>query len=452
MAKRGTLEHPKTLDLAGRLGIMPPFALGILEAFWAWVGKYYASGDVTNVRPALMADSIRYAGDAAGLWQNLQDAHLIDRTQDGRLLVHDWSEHADEGVNAVLARRQERFADGHIPSSGWLNKSERERYNQWLASMKQTDGGGTDGKPQQSADLPTGPGQVRPSTAIPEIETLASGERSPADDPAEAASQPNPKLVLIPPTTRKRCPGVDQRFTPFRDAIERHWNTANPGVEMPWDGSEAKTLNNFLKACPRTDLAAMERMLANRRASEVVQSHRPRTWIASLSDYANGPLDRFGKPARTGPHPEAAIGGASQATRDPHDAALEAVSFVESPTAEEWAAAAMRVWKGSPLSMAKLVERAQGWVEARQRVDSRGKLDRDLRYGKALEAVCAAGKATAILLQSKLRIGYAEAVFYLDRMEREGVISAPDPANGGARKIITAPVQNAQLSSMEASC
>ena len=67
MAKRGTLDHPKTLDLACRLEIMPPWALGLLEATWHWVAKYAPTGDVTNVKPALLASSIRYAGDPGAM-------------------------------------------------------------------------------------------------------------------------------------------------------------------------------------------------------------------------------------------------------------------------------------------------------------------------------------------------------------------------------------------------
>lgn len=452
MAKRGTLEHPKTLDLAERLGIMEPFALGLLEAFWGWVGKYHPSGDVTNVRPALLAASIRYRGDSAQLWATLAECGFVDKMDDGRLVVHDWSDHADECVNAVLARRHERFADGRIPSSGWLNKSERERFNQWTASIQQTTASATEVKQQQTADAPTEPSQVRPSTAIPEKETLASGKRSPAADSAQPASEPNPKLVLIPPSTRKRCPGVDPRFTPFRDAIERHWATANPGVEMPWDASEAKTLHDFLKACPRTDLAAMERMLANRRASEVAQSHRPRTWIASLTDYANGPLDRYGKPIRTAPHPEAKI-GSDPAKRDSYDAALFAVPQPPSEaTAAEWAAQALHAWKGQRLSLEKLTEIAAGWIESRNRLECRDKAAKEERFRKAVEAVRKSGKASAMTIQRALRIGYAEAVFHLDRMEREGIVSAPDAENGGARQILPAIAGATQPHPMEATC
>jgi hypothetical protein len=316
MAKRGTLEHPKTLDLAGRLGIMEPFALGLLEAFWNWVGKYHPAGDVTNVRPALLASSIRFRGDADALWRELQDCGFVDMA-DGQLIVHDWSDHADDFIHTTLARRCERFADGTIPNSRRLNKDERERFHHWLDTENAPTItpiiGGESAKclpqeAQETAEKMTVPSLAVPSHAMPEEKALAPASPPPAvETPVPPAVPVNPKLELVPPAVKKQCQPIDSRFTPFRKAIESYWQRANPGVEMPWDASESKRLHEFLKACPGTALDAFERMLANRERSDVVQSHRPRVWIAALTDYANGPIDRYGKPAlrRT---PEAAVG------------------------------------------------------------------------------------------------------------------------------------------------
>jgi hypothetical protein len=37
-------------------------------------------------------------------------------------------------------------------------------------------------------------------------------------------------------------------------------------------------------------------MLRNRHKSEVNHAERPRVWLSRITDYANGPLDRFGQP------------------------------------------------------------------------------------------------------------------------------------------------------------
>lgn len=445
MAKRGTLEHPKTLDLAGRLGIMEPFALGLLEAFWNWVGKYHPTGNVTNVRPALLAASIRYRGDAEQLWAVLQECNLVDRFQDGRLVVHDWSEHADEGVNAILARRQERFADGKIPSSGWLNKSERERFSAWAGAIRQKTGGYTaDNLPATDA-TPTEPSTALPSTTLPEGNTLAPATPPPDLEDLPYALIPPKTLELVPPATRKKCSGVDPRFTPFKAAIVEYWARSNPTAEMPWDGSESKHLTDFLKACPRTDLAAFKRMLNHRGMSDVVQSHRPRMWLGALTDYANGPIDRYGKPMVQKSAPEASTGV------QPFDAEDEllnlAASGIGTPDdAEQWAAEALsrnvHRWAASMESLkTKAAARLAAMRSLRERkTPEQMEADRAAaKYEEAVRFVFSSGRARVQEMQRALKIGYGQAVHALDRMIDEGLIGPPTPETNHERPLLKMP-------------
>lgn len=132
MAKKGVLEHPKTLTLADSLGIMDCFALGILEAFWHHVTDYFEDGDVTSLRPSVFVRSIRYQGDAAQLWAALLDAGFIDQTTDGRLLVHDWPEHCNDYIHTRFYRSLKTFANGTKPKPVSIGKDEKERLSaQW---------------------------------------------------------------------------------------------------------------------------------------------------------------------------------------------------------------------------------------------------------------------------------------------------------------------------------
>jgi len=54
-------------------------------------------------------------------------------------------------------------------------------------------------------------------------------------------------------------------------------------------------------------------------------------------------------------------------------------------------------------------------------------IDDDM-YEEAKDVVMAAGKASASLLQRRLRIGYARAARLLDVLEEKGVIGPPDGA------------------------
>jgi uncharacterized protein YdaU (DUF1376 family) len=100
----------------------------------------------------------------------------------------------------------------------------------------------------------------------------------------------------IPSRKRAAKSEPDPRHTPFREQLGKAWAHKNPGVEMPWDVSEAAQLSSLLQASPSLDVATLRRFLNNWHKSEVNHAERPRVWLARITDYANGPLDRFGQP------------------------------------------------------------------------------------------------------------------------------------------------------------
>jgi hypothetical protein len=66
-----------------------------------------------------------------------------------------------------------------------------------------------------------------------------------------------------------------------------------------WDGSAAKKLAVLLKLRSKWTTRILLRCVANRFASvEINPVEHPRRWLSSLSDYAAGPLDQYGKLAR----------------------------------------------------------------------------------------------------------------------------------------------------------
>lgn len=125
MAKRGVGDHPKTLELAEQLGIPVCYAVGVLELFWHWVAKQKPHGDLSEVKPAAIAHGIRFPGTGIELVEALTVAGFIDRSGE-RVLVHDWSEHADNAVHAYLKKRNEKFADGRPPFARNRPVEERE--------------------------------------------------------------------------------------------------------------------------------------------------------------------------------------------------------------------------------------------------------------------------------------------------------------------------------------
>lgn len=134
--KRGTIEHPKMLELSRLLGVKRYIAVGILESLWHWAAKYTPKGDIGKYSDEAIADGIGWdSDDAQHLIQSFVESRWVDRTDQHRLVVHDWSHHADYTLHARIARQREWFADGSIPSfnnlkgnkgSGENDKTERE--------------------------------------------------------------------------------------------------------------------------------------------------------------------------------------------------------------------------------------------------------------------------------------------------------------------------------------
>ena len=252
MAKRGILEHVKTMELADSLGIMEPFAVGLLEVFWHWVAKYHPRGEITGTKPYLFARAIRYAGDAEKLWCALEGCGFIDRVESDRLLVHDWSEHADNAVHQLLKKRGESFADGNQPFSRQFSRQRKEE--------------------EKDVHKPN----VNSSQTVWQSQSQSQSQKK------------------TKPSRGKR--EVDPRHAEFRKSAGAYWDHKNPNLQMPWDAGEARQLSVLLSSNPNLTDEVFHNLLRNRARSHVNHSERPRAWLAKITDYASGPLDKYGKP------------------------------------------------------------------------------------------------------------------------------------------------------------
>lgn len=96
--KRGTPQHPKTLDLAAKLGIERWAAVGILESLWHFAANYAKAGDIGRHSDAAIAAGIGWLGDSQQLASALLATGWLDACKCHRLRVHDWPDHADQTV------------------------------------------------------------------------------------------------------------------------------------------------------------------------------------------------------------------------------------------------------------------------------------------------------------------------------------------------------------------
>lgn len=115
MAKRGTLRHPKTLELADRLDCDVGTAFGILEALWHFTADFAPRGDVgrwtdTRIEDALEVPRLIEARGHGSVVEALIAARWLDVDAQYRLLVHDYPDHADEATKKKLSRAGLSFA------------------------------------------------------------------------------------------------------------------------------------------------------------------------------------------------------------------------------------------------------------------------------------------------------------------------------------------------------
>jgi hypothetical protein len=101
--KLDALDHPKTYDLAARLGVSLPTAIGHLELLWAFTGKKAAQGNIGKWPDGSISGACLWAGDPAVFVAALVDSGFLERSAQHRLIVHDWHDHAPRWVKSKLA-------------------------------------------------------------------------------------------------------------------------------------------------------------------------------------------------------------------------------------------------------------------------------------------------------------------------------------------------------------
>lgn len=127
--KRGTIEHPKTIELASILGLEKWGAVGILECLWHFTSRYAPQGNVGKFSDQVIADSIGWKKEPKILISALIKCNFLEIEKKYRLIVHDWSHHADDSVNKYLKRRKLRFVDGLKPFAKVATKARQRRDN-----------------------------------------------------------------------------------------------------------------------------------------------------------------------------------------------------------------------------------------------------------------------------------------------------------------------------------
>jgi hypothetical protein len=87
-------------------------ACGLLELLWHFTATYAPRGNIGRFSDAEIAAAVDWRGTPAALVAALLEARWIDTDPAHRLVVHDWTDHMDNGVRERLRRRKDAtFSD-----------------------------------------------------------------------------------------------------------------------------------------------------------------------------------------------------------------------------------------------------------------------------------------------------------------------------------------------------
>lgn len=107
--KKGTPDHPKTVDLSDRLKINRAWACGILELLWSFTRDYAPEGDVGRFSDSAIARAVHWPKSPSILIGALIENRWVDTCSVHRLVVHNWADHCDDYTKKKLLRSKSTF-------------------------------------------------------------------------------------------------------------------------------------------------------------------------------------------------------------------------------------------------------------------------------------------------------------------------------------------------------
>jgi hypothetical protein len=152
--KRESIGHTKMKRLCRRLDLALWQSVGLLESIWHLTARQTPRGDIGKLSDEDIALGIDYRGDESRLIDALIGSGWLDRDPGGRLVVHDWADHADDAVHMRLARARLHFVGGQAPKTARLPGKEREAADQFYAASRGTHAVPSP-NPRETDDRPT---------------------------------------------------------------------------------------------------------------------------------------------------------------------------------------------------------------------------------------------------------------------------------------------------------
>lgn len=207
--KREAYNHAKIKLLARDLGIPLPYARGIVNSVWMVTAVSYPRGDIGRLTNEEIAIAIDYPDDADKLIDSMVKRRLLDESEECRLIVHDWHEHADSYVHAALAKRLVIFANGQpprIPHEAFDSQARARIKAQFEAKYPgcfREDSGRTPGENGKTpGELPSLPEPV----PVPVPEPVPEEKRNSCGEPGSAPTSPPPSPATSTAQEKTKAP------------------------------------------------------------------------------------------------------------------------------------------------------------------------------------------------------------------------------------------------------
>jgi hypothetical protein len=257
--KRGTPDHPKTLELARLLNLRKYAAAGVLECLWQFTAEFAKRGDVGRYSDEQLARAVDWERDPGELVRALVTSGWLDESRKHRLLVHDWPDNCEDSVHVWLARSKTRFANGEIPRLTKLSHSERSEIEAFFCAHKE--------RTKTACRALAGP---KPK---PKPEPGRDGSAAAVENPAEDPARPSRSVGRDPVTDATAveveqlageltavCPGVSpEEWIARASRIEADSvrparvfrRPREPGVSEPWARTTVRKLTALLEQARR---------------------------------------------------------------------------------------------------------------------------------------------------------------------------------------------------------
>lgn len=91
-------EHDKIYNLSDELGIPDAYAIGLMVCLWTWASSNAPDGDLTSFPPRAIASAAKWdksgAKAASRFYDALLEVQLLERLEDGRVVIRNWEKHA----------------------------------------------------------------------------------------------------------------------------------------------------------------------------------------------------------------------------------------------------------------------------------------------------------------------------------------------------------------------